>query len=366
MSTVAPTPTLLTRLTLGVSMDGPVTLPPDPTQKIGIVGVSNSGKSYAAGVMIEQWLQAGVPLCVLDPVGIWYGLRSGADGNPEHGAPIAIIGGPHGDTGGLPPAADVAREFRQSKFSMVVDLSEQTPAEMQLWAAEFAEALMAPGPGPMRPCHIVLEEAPLFCPQAGQRSKYQQRCKSAFASLVAVGGNRGYGITVITQRAATVDKNVLNQCNSLLLMRIAADLDRRAIMDWVANNYAQINVKQVLAEMSSLPNGVGYLWAPNWADRAEFCYVKVWIAQRQTWHPKRTEFGLVKPPELLKIPGLNNWRASLRSFWTVAKPIAKALCLLALIAGGLYVLYWIAKAILGLIILSAAIGAVGAGRRRRR
>lgn len=50
------------------------------TQKLAFIGRSSSGKSYGAGKLAEELLEAGVQVVVLDPVGIWHGLRTSADG----------------------------------------------------------------------------------------------------------------------------------------------------------------------------------------------------------------------------------------------------------------------------------------------
>jgi hypothetical protein len=100
-------------------------------------------------------------------------------------------------------------------------------------------------------------------------------------------------VTLISQRAALVDKDLLTQCQNLLLLRLAAAIDRRAITDWVASNSAQIDVKRSLAEFSELPNGVGYLWAPNWLTSGGSSYSKVHIGRRKTLHP----LGILMDPK---------------------------------------------------------------------
>jgi hypothetical protein len=46
--------------------------------------------------MVEEFLKAGVHVVVVDPVGVWWGLRASADGQRE-GLPIVVLGGEHGD-----------------------------------------------------------------------------------------------------------------------------------------------------------------------------------------------------------------------------------------------------------------------------
>lgn len=50
------------------------------TSTFAYLGIRGYGKSYAAGVQVEDFLGAGAQVVVVDPVGIWWGLRLAADG----------------------------------------------------------------------------------------------------------------------------------------------------------------------------------------------------------------------------------------------------------------------------------------------
>jgi hypothetical protein len=164
---------------------------------------------------------------------------------------------------------------------LILDLLDLNIEEMQLWVAEFAEELMREGTRPPTvPCHLVIEEAPDLIPQTGSASKYTKRCKMALARYIRVGRNFGYGASVIAQRTADVDKKSLNMCGTVLLMRIAAEIDRKAIGGWIANNSSEIDLKQALAELCELPSGEGLLWSPTWAKTL----TRVKVGKRETFH----------------------------------------------------------------------------------
>ena len=99
-------------------------LPTDAvTQTFGLIGRKGSGKTYAAGVLVEGLADAGAQVVVLDPVGNWYGLRLAADGQGE-GLPIPILGGEHGDIPLEPGAGQlVANVLVERRSSAVLDLS---------------------------------------------------------------------------------------------------------------------------------------------------------------------------------------------------------------------------------------------------
>jgi hypothetical protein len=339
----------------------PILLPIEADQKIAVVAVSGAGKSYAAGRMAEDWLAAGVPVGILDPVGIWFGLRCGADGNQNAGIQIPILGGMHADNP-LPEPEAAAYALARLGQSAIFDLSESRMEDLQLWAARFAESLMGPGNVPESPAHIILEEAPIFVPQSGSLSKHNKRCRYAFAHLARVGRNRGYGLTVITQRAAAVDKNVLTQCGSLLLLRIAADIDRKAITSWIAENAAGITREAydtMLKELSEAKPGTGWLWSPQWGGG----FTKLTVAPRRTLHPNARQRSQVLVPLIY-----NPYSSAPASVWQHIQRVGKWILRGSLIASGIVVAWYGLKYLiytLGALFLLSAIGGGKKGRSGR-
>src|ERR1044071_4424394 len=70
--------------------------------RIAIVGTAGSGKTYTAKGFVERLLDAGARVAVVDPLGVWWGLRAGAEGNA--GYPVVVFGGRHAD---VPIAAEM-------------------------------------------------------------------------------------------------------------------------------------------------------------------------------------------------------------------------------------------------------------------
>jgi hypothetical protein len=346
MSAAIPTLPAINSLILGTDAEGrTVSLPVKPAEKVAFLGVSGSGKSFCAALMCEQWLKAGVPVCVIDPVGIHWGLRSGADGKPEGGLEIPVYGGEHGDDE-LPSPIIAAQAFALESRSMVLDVSECKMEELHEFCASFFEEIMAPGCKPVRPCRILLEEAPVLAPQTGSLSKHNRRCKAALAHLARVGRNRGIGLDIISQRAASVDKTLLTQAGNLILLRLAASIDRRAITEWCASNSAELDPKEVLAYLAEAENGEGMLWAPTWLkDRPRNeRYLKIKVGRRETFHPGPDAQEAAMLP--ITLPG-----ASLTGdFFGAVGALLKFTIKAALILGGL----WLAWKILS--VLAAVVG----------
>ena len=78
--------------------------------------------------------------------------------------------------------------------------------------------------GRIPPMMLVVEESHNFCPQVGQVAS-----SKIFRTLASEGRKFGLGLVVITQRAAKVDKNVLSQCNTQIILKVTNPNDLKAI-----------------------------------------------------------------------------------------------------------------------------------------
>lgn len=303
----------MARLVIGDNgSGGKVWLPPEPSQKAAIVGISGSGKSYLAMRMAEEWLLAGENLGVLDPVGIWWGLRCGADGGPGGGMPIHVFGGLRGDHS-LPEPWEAARFWAMESNPSIFDLSTVTIEYMHWWVTRFVQKLGELGPWLRRPAHLAVEEATMIAPQRGSLSRHQRDCRAAVAQYARVYRNFGLGMTLITQRMASVDKDILNLCGTLFAMRMAAELDRAPIRDWCATNLGGLDINQTMRDLSVMPPGNGMLWAPGWAEGPlRACRFRT--AARTTFHPDPRDPSRTRAAVLCQLP-VPLVRAQRRPWW---------------------------------------------------
>jgi DNA helicase HerA-like ATPase len=75
------------------------------------------------------------------------------------------------------------------------------------------------------PLMLVIEEAHNFCPQQGQAAS------SKVLRIIASEGRKfGLGLLVLSQRAAKIDKNVLSQCNTQILLKLTNPNDLKAVI----------------------------------------------------------------------------------------------------------------------------------------
>ncbi|USN44875.1 MAG: ATP-binding protein [Candidatus Woesearchaeota archaeon] len=77
------------------------------------------------------------------------------------------------------------------------------------------------------PFLLVLEEAHNFCPE---RSLGETKSSKIIRTLAAEGRKFGIGLCVISQRPAKIDKNVVSQCTTQILLKITNPNDLRSVI----------------------------------------------------------------------------------------------------------------------------------------
>lgn len=226
------------------------------TEALAILGKRGSGKSNAAVVLFEEMHRAGVPCVAVDPKGDWYGLRSSSDGRSP-GLPIPVFGGRHGDVPLDPSAgAYLADLVIDRRLSCVVDVSELSRADAIRFLTAFGQRLYRQAQD--EPMHLFLEECHEYLPQRVGPAEAQM--VGAWQKLVKQGRFKGLGCTLISQRSAAVNKDVLNQAEVLVAMRVLAPHDRAAVKGWVE---VHGEAEEVVRSLAELADGEAWIWAPE-------------------------------------------------------------------------------------------------------
>lgn len=228
------------------------------TQHVAVVGTVGAGKTFTAKGVVESLLDAGKRVCIIDPTSAWWGLRLLADGHSP-GFKIAIVGGEHGD---VPLTEDMGVKIGEMigtrNLPAVLDLSDMLIGDRHEFMTEFAKSLYRHN---KQPLHLIIDEADEFCPQ--NPLPETRHMLHHVDRIVRRGRIRGFRVTMITQRPATIHKNVLTQLNTLIAMRLTSPQDRKAIEEWVKGNADATEAKEVLGSLASLKRGTGWLWCPS-------------------------------------------------------------------------------------------------------
>lgn len=240
------------------------------TQTIGILAKRRAGKSFAARRLTEQFVRAGLQVVIVDPKGDWWGIRSAANGK-DAGLPIVILGGERGDVKLEPSAGEVvAKLVVEERVSVLLDLSLLRKHEVATFMATFLEQLyrLKAREEFREPLMLMVDEADAIAPQSPKRQGAQggnvERMLGAAEDIVRRGGQRGIGCTLITQRSAVLNKNVLTQIQILIALRTIAPQDLAALNEWVDVHGTQAQRKTLMESLPALPVGDAWVWSPGW------------------------------------------------------------------------------------------------------
>jgi len=243
------------------------------TQTFAILAKRGVGKTYTASVMVEEMLKSNLHVIVIDPIGVWWGLRAAANGK-DAGLQIIIAGGDHADIPLEPSAGEKLAELVvENRLSIVLDLSLFRKNEQVKFMTDFAETLYRKNRNAV---HVVLDEADAFAPQRPMPN--ENRMLGAIEDIVRRGRARGIGVTMITQRPSVLNKNVLTQIEVLVALRLTAPLDQKAIDEWIKTHAEEGQREQFMTSLPSLPIGTAWFWSPGWLD----IFRKVKVRTRET------------------------------------------------------------------------------------
>lgn len=221
--------------------------------KVGVMGVTGSGKTFTAIGLTEQLLEAGRQTIIIDPTGVYNGLRTAF--------PIPIFGGKFGDI----PISDadgaaIARLIIDQNLSAIVDVSlllKESHAAARRFMAGFVAVLKT---AETKARYIVMDEADEFMPENASGSVTQ-----LFGDLkwiVRRGRSEGWRMLMVTQRPQDIAKSVLTQCETMVIHKLTSPQDRKALQEWVKGTADAEQAKVVLDSMAKLATGEAWVWSP--------------------------------------------------------------------------------------------------------
>ena len=193
-----------------------------------VTGKSGSGKSNTASVVVEQLLDAGYPVAIIDADGEYYGLKEeyellhvGADEECD-----IQVGAEH--------AEKVASLALEQNVPIIIDVSGfLDDDEADALIRETARHLFAKEKKLKKPFLLVVEECHEYIPEGGGMGETGKM-------LIKVGKRgrkHGLGIMGISQRPADVKKDFITQANWLVWHRLTWENDTKVVSRIVGSEY---------------------------------------------------------------------------------------------------------------------------------
>lgn len=264
-------------LHIGTAQGKAFMLPADTvTSTLVAFGGKGMGKTNLGSVIVEELTAAGLRWAWLDPIGVSWGLRHSADGKGK-GVECLILGGVHGDIP-IDPAggAAVADVVADERVNVLIDFSRKPNGEM--WSAtekvRFCTAYIKQlfrRQGELidgrrrEPLFQVLDEAARYVPQIIPHGNPElASCVSGWEQAVEEGRNIGLGVGLWTLRSARLNKSVAELADVLFAFRTVGPNSLSSIMDWLGQHVDRAHVKDLAAQVRSLPRGSCLAVSPGW------------------------------------------------------------------------------------------------------
>jgi hypothetical protein len=200
---------------------------------LGIFGSSGSGKSWLAGLLVEELLKQKYQVCVIDPEGDYRGLGV---------SPNALLLG--GSKRSLPSVEDVLNLLEWKDVSLVLDLSMVAMDERLLYVEHFLQALKGLRARRGRPHHILVDEVQLFCPSGSES------LTGLFLDSMQWGG-----FTIVSYRISQIAPELLNALEVYLITRLRLQEELDTLQPHLEGG-------EILEQLRTLPQGYAYLSQP--------------------------------------------------------------------------------------------------------
>jgi hypothetical protein len=243
------------------------------TSTVIVYGGKGMGKTNFGSVLAEECDAARIHYAIVDPMGVWWGLRHSPDGKGR-GVEVLILGGIHGDipiepTGG----AVVADLVVDEAANVIVDISRRPDgtmwaiAERVRFVRDYCKRLYQRQGEKRRPILQFIDEAARFIPQIIHKDDSDvAACMGAIAVLVEEGRNVGVGVVLITQRSAKLNKDVAELADCMIAFRTVGPNSRRAVLDWLGEHVEKEKIKGYDQQVRALPRGTALVVSPGWLE----------------------------------------------------------------------------------------------------
>ncbi len=251
------------------------------TGRTAIIAKTGYGKSWTIRRIVEQLLDTGYPVGIIDPEGEHSSLAEIFD---------LLIIAPDGDVDLTRVSPTRLAQVAVRGVSFILDLSKYDPDISSELTISTLEALMnMKGNGGFL---VVVDEAKVLAPERGVGStlgKHALFTTTWLNALATRGRKRGLGLLFSTQRPQLVSKTLLSQAENKIILRVEYSRDLSAIVEFLGLS------KRVARKITRLDRGVAYVEGP-FADRSSF----VRVGEVRSAHLGSTPSPKPRPPPSLK------------------------------------------------------------------
>jgi hypothetical protein len=214
--------------------------------KAFLTGMTGSGKSWTAGLLMEEINRVGLQFICFDVLGAHDGLATLPNVealSPKNGETINMRG--------------LVERLGKEPTSFVIDISGLPLDKQQVLISDYCEALISAqlNKGIMS----VFEECQDFVPQTGKPISSE-----GIIRLCKLGRQYGYGVCLISQRPASVSKDALSQCSVYMIHNLVNHRDLKAVEDQMGFGADRTQVKKLSSGIASATQGEVVCYSPSY------------------------------------------------------------------------------------------------------
>jgi chromosome segregation and condensation protein ScpB len=229
---------------------------------VALLGKTGSGKTSTGKLFIEQVVDDGARVCILDTVkSDWWGLISSSDGK-KPGLPFQILGGPRGH---VPLHAGAGKAVAELVAAgalplSIIDMADFEAGGIQKFFVDFAPTLLRRMKGVL---YLVIEEAHELAPKERAGIGAENMAIHYAKKIATAGRSRGIRLIVLTQSVQQLHNRVLGSCETLIAHRLTAPADQKPVIDWLKAHAGKDLTDTIAQQLARLDTGTAYMVSPE-------------------------------------------------------------------------------------------------------
>jgi len=231
-----------------------------------VTGKRGSGKSFTAGVMMEEFHRLGLQFVCFDALDAHGGLDQlprVESLKPEEGQSIDM--------------KSLVQRLKTTDKSLVIKMGGLSLTKQQELIGDYCEALIEARIG--KGLHTIFEECQDFIPQVGRPISFDP-----IVRLCKLGRALGYGATLVSQRPAGVNKEALSQASVYLVHNVINNRDLKTLDEQLSFGTDKRLIKKILNGISSARKGECVAYAPEFFRDRGYIVIDKIRGDRQTEH----------------------------------------------------------------------------------
>lgn len=236
------------KIVLGGGIEFPLEL---VYNKLFITGKTGSGKSWTCGVLMEEFERTGLQFVCWDALN----AHSGLSALPG----VETISPQEDQTIDMPA---FIQRLKNSGKSVVINLMGLSLGRQQQLVGDYCASLLESNfvdeRGSRRSLMTIFEECQDFVPQQGRPLSFEP-----IVRLCKLGRALGFGVTMISQRPAAVNKEALSQASVYLIHNVIQFRDLKALEEQMGFGNDRALIKRITAGIASAKSGECVGFSPD-------------------------------------------------------------------------------------------------------